>query len=115
MGSLLKEYNASYNALVEALENGGDLGECVYAIENAAKENGLPTIAEKPLGYIVDQGPFGQFVTTIPDFQVENNVANNTVDTLSKKLNVEEEIVSLDDLKKRMQEKLNEIDSKLDR
>lgn len=112
--SLLKEYNASYNALVEALENGGDLGECVYAIENAAKENGLPTIAEKPLGYIVDQGPFGEFVTTIPDFQVENNGVKN-IDTSKKELDVEEEIVSLEDLKKRMQEKLNEIDSKLDR
>lgn len=108
---LLKEYKPSYDALVEALERGGDLGECVYAIENAAKEKGLPSIAQKPLGYIVNQGPYGEWVTTSPqsEFVKENPQKNST----EKAFDVEEEILSLEELKARMQKKLNDIDSKL--
>ena len=108
---LLREYNASYLALVDALEKGGSLGECVYAIESAARENGLPGVAAKPLGYIVNEGPFGQWVTTSLDMQNQNN---NELET-SSKVTIEEEIVSLEDLKVKMQQKLKDIDSQLDK
>lgn len=112
---LIKEYRPCYDALVEALERGGDLGECVYAIENAAKENGLPSISERPLGYIVDEGLYGEWVTEPP---VEKTSSNNMVVTkvaleqdTSEKI---EDLMSLENLKVKMQEKLEEIDSKLD-
>ena len=38
----------------------------MYAIETAIKENGLPSVAEKPLGYIVDQGLYGEWMTDLP-------------------------------------------------
>lgn len=99
---LLKEYSASYDALVVALEAGGDLGECVYAIENAT-----PTIRQKPLGYIVDQGLYGEWVTSLPEsFDAKSDGPPG---------GVVEEVLSLDELKARMQEKLKDIDSQLDK
>jgi len=57
---MLKEYKASYEALVDALERGGGLGECVYAIENAAREEGLDAL-ERPVGYVLDKGLYGEW------------------------------------------------------
>lgn len=111
---LLREYSASYSALVEALEKGGDLGECVYAIENAAKENGIPSIAEKPLGYIVNQGKFGEWVTTSPDLQ-NQNATKTSVNYTTSKSTVQDDQLSLEELKKKMQQKLKDIDSQLDK
>lgn len=112
---LLREYSDCYDALVDALERGGDLGDCVYAIENAAKEKGLPTIAEKPLGYIVDQGAFGEFVTTAPENTKPTPTATSTTEKETKlDSSLEDEVVSLEELKRQMQKKLEDIDSKLD-
>ncbi len=112
---LLREYSASYDALVEVLEKGGDLGECIYAIENAAKEKGIPSIAEKPLGYIVNQGKFGEWVTTSPDLQ-NQNTANTSINyTTTSKSTVPDDQLSLEELKKKMQQKLKDIDSQLDK
>jgi hypothetical protein len=122
---LLREYKHCYDALVDALERGGDLGECVYAIETAAKANGLPTIAERPLGYIVDQGLYGEWMTDDRPASSENAEASTRTPekyNVSEKKEVgsiespsiEEETVSLEELKKRMQEKLKAIDSQLD-
>lgn len=116
---LLREYRACYDALVDALERGGELGECVYAIETAIKENGLPSVAEKPLGYIVDQGLYGEWMTDLP---ATTSTTPDTKPTTSieetKELSassIEEEVLSLEELKKRMEDKLKEIDSKLDK
>ena len=109
---LLKEYRASYDALVQALEKGGDLGECVFAIENAAIEAGLPSIAQKPLGYIVNQGPYGEWVTTSPESETTNDSLERKEPT-NREFNVEEEILSLEELKSRMQKRLKDIDSQL--
>ncbi|KAL7483664.1 hypothetical protein ACHAW6_009348 [Cyclotella cf. meneghiniana] len=57
---LLKEYKPCYDALVDALERGGDLGSCVVAIENAAKREGLGWL-RKPLGTIFEDGEFGKW------------------------------------------------------
>jgi hypothetical protein len=115
---LIREYRPCYDALVDALERGGNLGECVYAIENAAKENGLPSISERPLGYIVDEGLYGEWVTeprkgnaSIDDSAVIAKVPLD--DEISEKTN-DDDLISLEDLKIKMQEKLKEIDSKLD-
>ena len=49
---LLREYQPAYAALVDALERGGTLGDCIYAIESAARKHNL-TPVQHPLGYIV--------------------------------------------------------------
>ena len=48
---LLRQYASAYTALVDALERGGNLGECVYAMEQAARAEGLPTRL-LPLGVV---------------------------------------------------------------
>ena len=58
---LLKEYKPCYDALVDALERGGDLGQCIVAIEDAAKSNGLGWL-RKPFGKVIEDGEFGSFV-----------------------------------------------------
>lgn len=58
---LLQEYKPCYDALVDALERGGDLGSCVVAIEDAAKREGLGWLP-KPLGTILEEGEFGKWV-----------------------------------------------------
>ena len=108
---------------MEARARGGQPGQCVYAIENAVKENGLPSIADKPLGYIADQGLYGEWITTdIPDFEgnMSASATSTTVTSTREDISdstaslVQEEVLSLEDLKQRMQTKLKEIDSQLD-
>lgn len=57
---LLRYYHASYDALVDALERGGDLGDCVYAIENAARADGTTPLT-RPLGIVLDRGLYGEW------------------------------------------------------
>lgn len=52
---MMRAYQPAYDALVDALERGGSLGDCVYAIESAAREHNLQPL-QQPVGYIVD-GP----------------------------------------------------------
>ncbi|KAL7560873.1 hypothetical protein ACA910_008160 [Epithemia clementina (nom. ined.)] len=55
---MLREYKPAYDALVDALERGGTLGDCIYAIEKAARKHNLKPM-QHPLGYIEEQeGPF---------------------------------------------------------
>ena len=64
---LLREYKECYDALVDALERGKTLGECIYAIESAGRKfNKLPL--EKPIGFIVEQtdGADEVFVNELP-------------------------------------------------
>lgn len=58
---LLKEYKPCYDALVDALERGGDLGNCIVAIENAAKKEGLGWLP-KPFGMVLDEGEHGKWI-----------------------------------------------------
>ncbi|KAL3769650.1 hypothetical protein ACHAWU_010254 [Discostella pseudostelligera] len=58
---LLREYKPCYDALVDALERGGDLGQCIAAIEEAGATAGLSWLS-KPLGKILDEGEFGKWI-----------------------------------------------------
>jgi hypothetical protein len=62
---LLREYKPAYDALVDALERGGSLGDCIYAIEKAARENNLTPIS-RPLGWIVQDKEGTPLWTTTP-------------------------------------------------
>mmetsp|Transcript_18187 Transcript_18187/g.32938 ORF Transcript_18187/g.32938 Transcript_18187/m.32938 type:complete len:552 (+) Transcript_18187:550-2205(+) len=59
---LLKEYKPCYDALVDALERGGDLGQCIEAIEEAAAREGLGWL-RKPLGKVLEEGDYGKWVS----------------------------------------------------
>mmetsp|Transcript_16372 Transcript_16372/g.21428 ORF Transcript_16372/g.21428 Transcript_16372/m.21428 type:complete len:545 (-) Transcript_16372:216-1850(-) len=50
----LREYKPAYDALVDALEHGGTLGDCIFAIEKAARKHGLGPV-KHPLGFIVEE------------------------------------------------------------
>eukprot|EP00584_Thalassiosira_punctigera_P018150 CAMPEP_0172574486 /NCGR_PEP_ID=MMETSP1067-20121228/136726_1 /TAXON_ID=265564 ORGANISM="Thalassiosira punctigera, Strain Tpunct2005C2" /NCGR_SAMPLE_ID=MMETSP1067 /ASSEMBLY_ACC=CAM_ASM_000444 /LENGTH=572 /DNA_ID=CAMNT_0013367115 /DNA_START=55 /DNA_END=1774 /DNA_ORIENTATION=- len=63
---LLKEYKPCYDALVDALEKGGDLGRCVAAIEGAARREGLGRRG-RPMGIVVEEGEFGRWVPVDED------------------------------------------------
>lgn len=58
---LLQEYKPCYDALVDALERGGDLGQCIVAIEEAAAREGLGWL-RKPLGKVLEEGDYGKWV-----------------------------------------------------
>lgn len=50
---LLRRYRPAYLALVDALERGGTLKDCIHAIEKATRENNLvQPPPQPPLGYI---------------------------------------------------------------
>ncbi|KAL7464743.1 hypothetical protein ACHAXS_005180 [Conticribra weissflogii] len=58
---LLREYRVCYEALVDALERGGDLGRCVVAIEEAAEREGLGWLGRSK-GVVLEEGEFGRWV-----------------------------------------------------
>lgn len=58
---LLKEYKPCYDALVDALERGGDLGQCIVAIEDAAKREGLGFL-RSPMGKVLEEGEYGKWI-----------------------------------------------------
>ena len=126
---LLRQYKASYDALVDALERGGDLGECIYAIEQAAREKGEEPL-DKPLGYIVERGLYGEW-TDVPPPDATNQYASlaaakstdtsvavngstvKAVSTPSAPLEDEDVSTSLEELRKAAEKKLQEIEGKL--
>ena len=50
---MMREYKPAYDALVDALERGGTLGDCIFAIEKAARDAGLGPV-KHPNGFIVE-------------------------------------------------------------
>ena len=50
---ILREYKECYDALVSELERGASLGECIFAIEKAAKDYCKAPL-QQPLGYLVE-------------------------------------------------------------
>lgn len=69
---LMREYKPCYDALVDALERGGNLGQCIVAIEEAAEENGLGWLRSS-LGTIYDEGEYGKWVPSASDGSTELN------------------------------------------
>jgi hypothetical protein len=65
---MLREYKECYDALVDTLERGKTLGECIYAIENAGRTHNKEPL-QMPLGYIVEQPGSTEeiWATSLPD------------------------------------------------
>ena len=120
---LLRTYKASYDALVDALERGGNLGECIYAIEKAAADAGEQPL-EKPLGYIAERGLYGEW-TDVPPSTATNQYAKPvetvpaTVPAKSEapkavEVDDKEDVAeSLSELRKAAEERLKEIEAEL--
>ncbi|CAB9500225.1 expressed unknown protein [Seminavis robusta] len=112
---ILREYKACYEALVQALDNGGSLGECIYAIEKAARDNQLGPLKE-PLGYIVElAGDEEQWVTEPPEGSETASAAvmKETASVAAQPVNGKESLAKLNEYRKEVEEKLKSIDEKL--
>jgi len=119
---LLRHYKPCYDALVDTLERGGKLGQCVYAIENAAREHGLEPLAH-PIRYVRDQGMFGEWEPYLADQGVTEEANEKLIQSLStgekkeKQPDIDDISTSeifLKEYRKAMEEKLRDIDSKLE-
>lgn len=119
---LLRTYKASYDALVDALERGGNLGECIYAIEKAASDSGEEPL-EKPLGYIAEKGLYGEW-TDVPPSAATNQYAKpvatatapvSEVTTTGAAVDDKEDVsTSLSELRKAAEQRLKEINEELE-
>lgn len=109
---LLREYKDSYDALVDALEKGGSLGECIYAIETAGREKGLEPL-KRPVGFILDEGPYGVWTTDEPGSFTAAREAAAQIKEKPKVLNKEESLQTLQEYRQQMEERLKDIDERL--
>lgn len=66
---MVRHYKPAYDALVDALERGGSLGDCIYAIEKAARDNNLKPL-EHPVGFIQEGGRWTTDLPTESDKEV---------------------------------------------
>merc|ERR1712008_104253 len=92
MGLLIREYRECYEALCDALERGGDLGECVYAIEKAVRDKGIE-IKKEPMGVILDRGDYGMWVENGEQMPEEGEAVGSVVsplETVEGKITTEE-------------------------
>ncbi len=118
---MLRHYQPCYDALVQVLERGGSLGECVYAIEKAARDAKLEPLT-RPFGYIVDVGgerqEWKEASVDATNVELPTSVASTAISateapsppTVSK----EESLAELAEYRKMIEQRLQEIDSKLD-
>lgn len=108
---ILREYKECYEALVDALERGGSLGDCIYAIENAGREhNKLPL--EKPLGYILEKGTEDEWVTDLPEAKPGKEAVVQIAEK-AKPLDPEESLETLKSYKEIAQARLKDIEEQL--
>lgn len=108
---ILEEYKECYDALVDTLERGGSLGDCIYAIENAGREhNKLPL--EKPLGYILEKGAVEEWVTDLPE-EAPEQVGVAQIAEKPMPLDPEESLEQLRSYKEIAQARLKDIEEQL--
>jgi hypothetical protein len=111
----LRQYQPSYNALVDALKRGGELGNCIYAIESTVKENNLQPL-QQPLGYILDDGVYGSWSKVMATDSAPTTSMSSTTETVTEttaapaQANSESSEKHLQEYRKMMEEKLKDID-----
>lgn len=109
---LIRQYKACYDALVDTLERGGTLGDCIYAIENAGRDSGLQPL-KKPLGYILERpgGLEEQWAKDLPES--ERSVATVAAVPTTKALDPDQSIETLEVYKEELKRKLRDLDARL--
>lgn len=115
---LLQEYKPCYDALVDALERGGDLGSCVVAIEDTAKREGLGWLP-KPLGTILEEGEFGKWVVGYDSTDAFRNgqsdiVATSDVETNGVPTYGEDPITSTEEFLRKYREQMEKMLQRID-
>jgi hypothetical protein len=116
---ILREYKECYDALVDALERNGSLGDCIFAIENAAREYEKEPL-RIPLGYISEDGGNEIWTKIIPnrssgDMVVEANEGKVT-ETVNKNksIDADESLETLRAYKEAITNRLKDIDGRLE-
>ncbi len=110
---MMREYKPAYDALVDALEAGGQLGDCIYAIEKAARDHNLKPM-QRPVGYLLEESD-GQ-VKWDPDWRPEPKkekpilVQQQTAPSQS----VEESLEVLKEYRVSAEKRLQEIEQQLE-
>lgn len=105
---MMREYKPAYDALVDALERGGTLGDCIYSIEQAARQYNLKPL-DKPVGFIVEDKVGGvswtkeMLVVEVPKEE----------DTKPEPFNEEASLLELQKYRSEVEEKLRTIEEKL--
>lgn len=119
---MLREYKPAYEALVDALERGGKLADCIYAIEKAARDYNLKPLS-RPVGYIVGD----RWTTTTPDAstlsessgeqkQIENEADSRSTSNASKeKFNEQASMEKLKQYRSEVEAKLRSIEEQLEK
>lgn len=117
---ILREYKECYDALVDALERGGSLGDCIYAIENAARDHNKQPL-RIPLGYISEEGGSEIWNKVIPNKinddttqQAPEDKEARVLTTESRNIDAEQSLEALREYKETIANKLKDIDEKLE-
>ena len=122
---LLREYKPCYDALVDSLERGGDLGQCILAIEEAGASAGLSWFS-KPLGKVLDEGEFGKWIPIdklgsngdLTGTHHHESLSSSSSEITTAALTGDDPITSTEELLKKyrdvMERKLASIDEKLE-
>ena len=110
---MMREYKPAYDALVDALERGGTLGDCIYSIEKAARDNNL-TPLKQPIGYI--EG--GKWTTELPASLKEPrsqpvSVSPELDKPRSESFDEEASLSSLSQYRTEVEKRLQEVELKL--
>lgn len=103
---LLREYRACYDGLVDALERGGNLGDCIYAIEKAGRDAGLGPV-KRPIGWISDQGDYGTWSTHPPEESATK------IPAAQLRLSEEDSLQALQNARQVMEDRLQAINEQL--
>jgi hypothetical protein len=117
---LLRHYRPAYDALVDALERGGSLGDCIHAIEKAARDHNLRPLAQ-PVGYI---GEDESWSTVAPSSASTLDAATATGDVKGKDgrndspkavqdFNEDESLATLQNYRATVEAKLREVEDQL--
>jgi hypothetical protein len=110
---MFREYKPAYDALVDALERGGTLGDCVYAIEKAAREHNLKPLQE-PLGYLEDGGKWtkGALPSSGPELAAVST-APPTSTLPNTAFDEEATLASLSQYRSEVEKRLQDVERKL--
>lgn len=115
---MMRQYQPAYLALVDALERGGTLGDCIYAVEKAARDHDLPGRGERqPLGYICDDNGVLAWKLTNDTNDKSESLEQRIHSTSPQSALLDEEasLAALQRYKQEVEEKLREVDEKLKR